>query len=243
MPRPKKGSPEAKAWGEKMRAARNKVPPSTEDVIQPQSNEDLAKLVKELQTRLDQIKPETSPQLTSRGVVGTVDRYVMDSANYPDPRPKLIAESRLSRFAFGENYELNWEVVPTRYQTIDGIWQQEPKFTLELIGVGFDDDTGEKTDRRYTICRGIFFEDPEAAVVVAHENGLTVDEDNQKQFLDEMRYLRFRDWLLEAFFPVINSAPKKDRKEMVIGNKLVETWEVSSENPERLDFSALKHKL
>lgn len=231
-----------KARSEKMkqRLSQNQ---NTETFNQPPPEEDLRSLVEELQNRLNNLSQQQGPQLTSRGIVGTIDRYLMDPANYPDPRPRLQEEPRLKRFAFGDNYELTWEVVPTRYQTIDGVWQQEPKFTLELIGVAYDPDTGERTNRRYTITRGIFFEDPEAAIVVARDNGLEVDETNQKQFLDEMRYLRFRNWLMEAFFPPISSAPKKDKKEMVIGNKLVETWEVSSESSERIDFGSLKNKL
>ncbi len=225
---------------DKARSEKMKALTAPEQVLQAPNTGDLQKQIDELKALLAQ-QPQGSAQLTDRGIVGTRDRYIMDPSNYPDPRERLQAEARLKRFAFGENYELGWEVVPTRYQTIDGVWQQEPKFTLELIGVVFDEETGDPTTRRYIMRRGIFFEDPEASIIEATQRGMEIDQTNQKLFLDEMRYLRFRDWLVEFFYPP-TSTVKKDKKEMVIGNQLVETWEVTSDKAEGINFSALKSK-
>jgi len=50
-----------------------------------------------------------------------------------------------------------------------------------------------------------------------------VPESLQKDFMDEMRYLAMRDWLLEAFYPTrpTNTA---ERHEEVIDNRLVYTF-------------------
>jgi hypothetical protein len=77
---------------------------------------------------------------------------------------------------------------------------REPKFTIQLNRIVLNDQ-GEQTNKRYIARRLIFHEDPQAALVVARENNLAVDENNQKEFLDEMRYLRVKDWLFDVFWP------------------------------------------
>lgn len=208
--------------------------------------------VEELQSQLERlaanptvppISPQpANPQVSRGSLVGTYEKYIIDPAYYPDPRPRLFKEPRLQRFAFETNYEMGWEVSSTAYETIDKIRVREPKFTLELIGVMFDDE-GEPTNKRYLIKSAIFHEDPEAALVVAREKGLPVDESNERKFLDEMRFMRMRDWLIEIFYKPKNNAPKKNRREMAIGGKLVQTWEISSEGSESIPFAELKNKL
>lgn len=203
------------------------------------------------QELLDRIKelekaqiPQTGPQVGKTGLVGTHERFTATPDYYPDPCQRLADEPRLQRFAFRDNYELGWDVGLSQYKTIDGVNTKEPKFMLKLIVKIYDEDTGELTNRRFVILTGIFHEDPDAAIMVARENGLTVDEDNERDFLNEMRYLRFRDWLLEAFYPT-PPPPSANKKDMVIGNKLVEVYEVSSDKPESMakGFSMLTKKL
>lgn len=170
-----------------------------------------------------------APQIGHTGkLLGRVDKFVVDPANYPDPCARLSQEARLQRFAFPINYELDFKVTSTQYQNQEGVNMREPKFTLELHKVVMDDESGLATDGRYVVCRAIFHEDPEAALVIARDNGIEVDQSNEKDFLDEMRYIRMRDWLLEAFYPKA-AQPTRQRKEVVVGNKLVEFFTVNSE--------------
>lgn len=187
----------------------------------------------------------TQPQYGANGrMVGTFEKYIIDPLNYPDPTPRLAQEPRLARFAFPINYELDFTVTTTQYQTLDGVNTREPKFTLELIHIVRDEDTGEPTDGRYVLRTAVFHEDPQAALTVAREQGLEVPDDpsHEKAFLDEMRYIRMRDWLLEAFYPPKSTVTKK-KKDMVIGNKVVEYYEVNSESSAGIPFGELKSKL
>lgn len=143
-----------------------------------------------------------------------------------------------------ENFELTykWEVV--RYQTIDKIWMQEPKITIDLNRKIYDEETGELTPGRYKEFRIVIHEDPDTAVLVARRNGLDVPDDpeSEKQFLNEMRYLQVRDWLLECFMPK-KPTNQNNRREMVINGKLVEYFETNSENTAKLPFDQLSTKL
>lgn len=204
------------------------VAPPVKETVEDQKYEDLQRQIEELKALLPR-QTFQQPQISHSGkLVGRVDRYIVDPANYPDPCARLSAEPRLQRFAFPINYELDFKVTSTSYQNQEGVNMREPKFTLELHKIVMDEDTGLPTNGRYVICRSIFHEDPEAALVIARDNGLEVDQTNEKQFLDEMRYLRMRDWLLEAFYPKA-AQPARQRKEVVVGNKLVEFFTVNSE--------------
>jgi len=233
---------EKKAFGKRMaeaRAAKKKAAEIKESPPQITPDSDIERQVKELKANqevlealLRQSNLET-PHLSSRGrMVGTFEKYITDPNHYPDPTERLAAEDRLKSFAFNENYELTWKVTRMLpYETIDGIMQTEPKFFIELIRKHRDEETGEISDKRYKICDGTFFEDPESAVVVAKDHGIDVDSMDERRFLDEMRYLRIRDWLFDAFFPP-RAQQKKNEKEEVIGNRLVKVWETSSTEPE-----------
>lgn len=228
-------------------------------------NEDYASLkrqVQELQAMLERVANQQTPlpayqgaQAASpafhadprRGLVGTIEKFVVDPSYYPDMTDRLAKEPRLARFAFLLNYELGWKVETVSYETKDGLNVKEPKFSLNLIRIILDEDTGEPTNKRFITCTQVFFEDPQTALVVARDNGLSPDEfpGGEKNFLDEMRYLRMRDWLLEAFYPP-KSQPKNNKREMVIGNKVVEVYEVNAELSEgapSINFSGLTKKL
>lgn len=207
--------------------------------------EELTALVERVSTQPVASFPQPAPaqpQFSHRGsLVGTFEKYVVDPKNYPDPSERLGQEPKLQRFAFGQNYDLAWSVSTTSYQTQDGVNTREPRFDLELRRIVFDEETGLPTDTRYSVCKLIFHEDPQAALVVARDNGIEPDEfpGGEKAFLDEMRYMRARDWLLEAFYPPTTDTIKKQRRDVVIGGKLVEVFDISSENAERMPFDQI----
>lgn len=211
----------------------------------PSTDSDLTELTRQVKEALEEIQrlkanqAQTAPQQQSQmgiqngALTGTYERYQTSKNYYPSPVERLSREPRLERFAFADNYELKWEVQLSQYETADHVRTKEPRFNLKLIVKVYDDLTGELTNRRFVILQGIFHEDPDAAIYVANENGIAVDSNNEKDFLDEMRYLRFRDWLLEAFYPTPPPAAA-NKKEVVIGNKLVEVYEVTSDKSESM---------
>jgi hypothetical protein len=244
MPKKNMTPEERKAWGAKMKAARNQKK-LNEQIIktpEPSTDPDLTTLTRQVQEALAEIarlKAVQTPQpvqyasAVSGVLTGTNERYRVDPNFYPDPTPRLRKEPRLSRFAFDDNYELKWEVQLSQYETVDKVRTKEPRFVLSLVVKVYDDETGELTNRRFVILKGVFHEDPDAAISIARENGIEVDEQNEKDFLDEMRYLRFRDWLIEAFYPT-PPPPSQNKNEVVIGNKLVEVYEVTSDKPQSM---------
>jgi len=196
--------------------------------------EDLVRQINELKNApwqlLGQIAENTrGPEVKNGKLMGTVDKFPMAKELYPSPVERLREEPKLQRFAFKINYELNYEVSESAYTTIDNIRMQEPKFKLELVRVMLDEDTGEPTSGRYVVCQLIMHEDPDTALVLARQLGLEIEAEDEMSFLNEMRYIRMRDWLLECFYP-----PKiedhRQRRDMVIDGKLVSYFEVNNES-------------
>jgi hypothetical protein len=219
------------------------------------SQEDYIDLLKQIQ-ELKEINwrkqdEDTRVQLRGGKLTGTVAKYDLTADHYPDPTKRLAKEPRLARFAFDENYILQFDVGITEYTTIDNIRTKEPKFTLVLAAYMYDDETGlqdfeeDGSPKAYVVRRLIMHEDPEAALVIAREQNLEVDEEDEIAFLNEMRYIRMRDFLLECFFP---TKPKNTsrKKEIVVGGKIVETFQITTEGEEKvkIDYDIIKnHKL
>lgn len=177
-------------------------------------------------------------QLNNGRITGTVTKYSVDPSDYPSPVERLKAEQRLAPFAFPLNYDLDYKVSTTAYQSIEGINYIEPKFSLELHKIVRDDMTGEATGGRYVLCRLAMHEDPQAALQIARDNGIDTAALDEKALLDEMRYIQMRDWLFESFFAPI-STNKNSRSEMVVGGKVVEFFEINDQNNQKLPFNEL----
>lgn len=179
-------------------------------------------------------------------LLGEVEKYALDPNQYQDPTKRLSDEPRLQPMAFKLNYELEYEMSVSHYETKTGVNQKEPEFLVTLMRVVLDDQ-GLPTDKRYIARRMVFHEDPQAAIVIARDNGINLDEfkdldnttDNQKFFLNEMRYLRVRDWLFDVFWP---QPIKKENgiREEVIGGSIVQVFVKSSEEPSGVDFDQIK---
>lgn len=235
-----------KARMAKVRAAKVKGEAKPEEHPAPQPETISQSEVTELLKRIEELEkrgyqPQTMPQVTTRGVVGTIEKYPVNPALYPDPREKLASEAKLQRFAFKENYDMDWNVSISSYETVDGVRTKEPKFTLQLNRIIFDDD-GEKTDGRYVVGRMIMHEDPDSALTVARQYGLEVPDNAALDFLNEMRYLQMRDWLIDAFIPP-STTTHQEKKDMVVEGQVVEFFTVNSEKSAKIPFGELNSKL
>lgn len=270
MPKKQWTPEERKAFGEKMKAAKaSKGPTANKDlnktttssstvypgVETPKVDEQGPVSMEALQKQINEVM-ETNALLKAvllgkdqggvnlgRGnqVVGEVDKYLVDPSNYPDPTSRLAAEPRLRPIAFEFNYELGYDFSIRSYETKTGINMREPEFLVTLSRIRLDDQ-GNQTNKRYIARRLIFHEDPQAALVVARDNNIDIDETDQKTFLDEMRYLRVRDWLFDVFWPK-PATPKEDIHEEVIGGTIVQVYTKSSEESSGIDFDQIKTKI
>lgn len=237
----------------KARRAAAKATPDAqkEDIVQNDDIKVLLNRVAELESRLNLPPQNTTPQAYSPAKV--VTKFSLNPKDYPDPRVRLSEEARLAKFAFPLNYELDWEIQRVNYED-GGVKYVAPRFVLKLLGKVIDEDTNEpkKTydpqtkdwkEQRYIIRQGIFLEDPESYIYVANQNGYDVPETVQQDFIDEMRYLTMRDWLFGWFFPQLPDNKKQNKQEQVIGNRVVEIYEVSSESGSKIPFDQLTQKL
>lgn len=216
-----------------------------EEIAPEQSRDDLQRQLDEMKAFLYDLKAQGGVQGVAQdrngSLVGTFEKYTVDPINYPSPVERLMKEPQLIPLAFDYNYEVDYQVHVSQYETKDGRNVKEPRFMVELRRVVLD-DAGARTDQRYIVRKLTFHEDPQAAIMVARENGIDVDSFNEKDFLNEMRYIRLRDWLLEIFYPAPAQA-MKGRQEVVVNNQIVELITVNSENSSSIPFGELNKKL
>lgn len=182
-------------------------------------------------------------------IVGEVDKYLIDPEAYPDPTPRLTKELRLQSIAFNHNYELQYEFKIRPYETKTGLNMREPEFIITLLRVNLDDqgnriqvvnpETHKKEDKFYIARRLMFHEDPQAALVIARDNNIMIDKTDEKTFLDEMRYLRVRDWLFGVLWPKQSDERSKIQEE-VVGGTIVQVFTKASVEPSAVDFDQLK---
>lgn len=252
----KQWTPEERAaFAEKMKAARaaktqHKAEETVKEVedskVEAQTAnptiEDLIKQVEELKKAQFFNQPQQQP------LARTVTKYSIRLSDYPDPRSRLMEEPRLIQKAFKQNFVLEWYIRPHRYDAKDGVHYTEPGFRVELWRRAEDPKTGELTDKTFLVQKATFFEDPDSAIQAAHDHGVNISDQQEKDywnpqeraFLDEMRYLRIRDWLFQIFWPAPVQARDNVREE-VFGNALrpVKILETSSESPKSIDFTQL----
>ncbi len=184
-------------------------------------------------------------------LLGEVDKYLVDPENYPDPTPRLAQEQRLQSIAFNHNYELVYNFSVRAYETKTGVNMREPEFLITLLRVVLDDQgnrvkilgkDGQPRDKFYIARRMMFHEDPQAALVMARENNIDIDREDEKVFLNEMRYLRVRDWLFDFFWP--KKADEQERiHEEAVGGTIVQVYTKSSIEPSAVDFDKLQTKV
>ena len=175
-------------------------------------------------------------------LVGEVEKYLVDPALYPDPLERLRKEPRLAPLAFDYNYDMLYKVEVSSYQTQAGVYMKEPKFTVTLRRIILDDQ-GNQTDRGYHVQNFVFHVDPQTAMILARENGIEIDQSDERVFLNEMRYLRVKDWLFNCFWPKKEAPSDSGLKEEVIGGQLVQVYTRSSIDSTGVDFDKINTKL
>lgn len=173
----------------------------------------------------------------NNNLVGEVDKYLVDQDNYPDPTARLASEPRLAPLAFQYNYELDYAFSIRSYETKTGLNMREPEFLIRLNRIVLDEQ-GEQTSKRYIARRLMFHEDSQAALVIARENNIQLDPSDERTFLNEMRYLRVRDWLFDIFWPKPAQSAGQIKEE-VIGGQLVQVFTKSSEDSSEIDFNKI----
>lgn len=222
--------------------------PHKEEIAPESSVEDLKRQIDELKAYLfnqNQQSAPQGPQVNQSGVLkGTFEKYLVDPDNYPDPTERLASEERLAQFAFGHNYNLSFETAISTYETKDGVNVKEPRFHITLSRKRYDDQgnpvVGENGDQLAYVIRNLtYHEDPQTALIMAREQKLDIDQSNEKRFLDEMRYLRARDWLFDVFFPK-GSDTSKNQSQEVIDGKLVQIISISSKSAQGIPFAELR---
>lgn len=184
-------------------------------------------------------------QMSGNRLVGINEKFSTDKSHYPDPVQRLANEPRLQRFGIqggpleDSSFFLEYKFTETSYTDINNQRQKEPQFHLTLNRYIFDDQ-GYKSNKWYTVAKLVMHEDPDAAIAIAREQGLSIEMDDEKAFLDEMRYIRFRDWLFEMFFPP--RVQETHTTEQIINNRPVKVFEASSENPQTIPFDSLRSR-
>lgn len=175
-------------------------------------------------------------------LLGEVEKYLVDPDNYPDPTPRLRKEPRLQPLAFDYNYELEYDVSVSNYETKSGVNTKEPRFRITMNQIRLNDQ-GEQTEGRVVRKVVMFHEDPQAALVIARENNIAVDKTDEKTFLDEMRYLRVRDWLFSLFWGEKVAPESSVLHEEVIGGQLMQVFTRSSRDSTGVDFDQINGKM
>jgi hypothetical protein len=251
MPKKDMSPEERKAWGEKMKAAREAkkaetvTAPPAEPPETPEENVDqndlraLLKRIEELESQ--KFFPKDTPTTPTSKTV--VTKFSFNPKDYPDPRERLFTEPKLTLKGFNKDWwDLGWEVQKVNYEE-DGVKLAAPRFLLEIYRIMEDEETGEPSAKRYVAKKGNFFEDPDSFLVIAEQHGHVIPESFTGEFMNEMRYLAMRDWLVDFFYPPNNTEKKSNKTETVIGNRLVEVFEISSEESSAIPFAQLKNKL
>ena len=163
-------------------------------------------------------------------VQGVVFRYEVDKGYYPDPTQRLLDEPKLARFALRENFIFRWEVDGVEYKK-DNITYAEPRFTMELFSRLFDDE-GEPTGQAALVARQMLHEDEFTTRIMAGRMGILDQfEDSEEGFralMNEIRYQRFRTWLLAIFTPAKIETHRKRPLEQNINGKIVMVYDTES---------------
>lgn len=161
------------------------------------------------------------------GVQGRVFKYPIEKSFYPDPTERLYDEPLLRRFNLRDNFYFDWEVEGVEYEKY-GVTYAEPRFIVRLFRRMFEDDGLTPSGQLALINRQIQHEDEIAARTAAGKLNMTDSFESFQEMMDEMRYYRIRQWLLDLFSPVKVHTHNKQATTMVIDGKVVEVFDTEA---------------
>lgn len=178
----------------------------------------------EMQRTLATLTANPQPQGAFIGAggapIGVQQKYPVSASAYPNPTEDLASEPYLQRFAFKQNYLLEWDVQGLTYETKFGTHVSEPIFAITLLRVIFDDE-GNDTGRRIVVKKGTFTESEMGAQQIADNLGIDTSVIPLRDLLNQMRYERFKQWLLAIFKPDKIFEPFDREEETVIDGQVV----------------------
>lgn len=236
------GREAAKAKREADEVQEAKIPVNHQKVEAKKTVEVDASVIEELMRKVQELEklknpsmtPETALATTAQmqgydinvgrnGVQGRVFKYPVEKSFYPDPTERLYDEPRLSRFNLRENYFFDWDVEGVEYEKY-GVTYAEPRFTVRLFRRMFDEN-GEPTGRMALVNRAIQHEDEIIARIGAEKLGIEDSFESFQHMMNEMRFYRFRSWLLELFTPPKVEQHNHSARQMVVDGKVVDMYD------------------
>lgn len=212
----------------------NEVQPNNAVTIDQERFDALMSRINQLENQLEN-QPATASQkadelaelsggyVTPKGVQGIVFKYPIEAEAYPNPVEELKSIPELKRYAFAENYDLEWKVDGLNYEKYN-ITYAEPKFVCTLYQKMWDEDGNEIKGSRIRVSRHIMLQDDYAVKKAAFELGLAdkaTTESDFKQLSDRYRFETIKQWLIGGFQEYKPQQYKKKAKEMVVGGKVV----------------------
>ena len=225
-------APEAPATPEQPQAA-----PAYSGLTAEQKDQLLLKLLLEVdelkKTKNPDVTPEAALQYTAQmqgqpvigrnGIQGKLFKYPIEESFYPNPLDRLYELPELSRFNLKENYFFDWEVTGAEYEKY-GVTYAEPRFTIRLFRKMYDEE-GQPNGKLALINRHIQHEDELVARAAADKLGLTDTFESFQDMMNEMRFMRIRQWVLDLFKPPKVETHKNKPTTMNIDGKVVEVFD------------------
>lgn len=211
--------------------------PAYSGLTAEQKDQLLLKLLLEVdelkKTKNPDVTPEAALQYTAQmqgqpvigrnGIQGKMFKYPIEESYYPNPIDRLYDLPELSRFNLRENYFFDWEVTGAEYEKY-GVTYAEPRFTIRLFRKMYDEE-GQPNGKVALINRHIQHEDELVARAAADKLGLTDTFESFQEMMNEMRFMRIRQWVLDLFKPPKVETHKNKPTTMNIDGKVVEVFD------------------
>lgn len=175
--------------------------------------------------KLDElIRLQGGAKVGSGGVEGIVQRYPVEASHYPDPRDRLYDLVELKRYAMRDNYIITYEVQGVTYEK-QNVTFTEPRHAVHLFRRLWDDN-GEENSKVALVARHFQTEDELITKIAAQKLGL--DMSKWQEAVDEVRFLRIKQWLLDLFRPVHIEEKTRQKTIQVIDGKAVEVYDTEA---------------